>query len=345
MTAPDTADRDGPAISVILATYNRPDVLAAAIRSVLAQEFEDWELLVVGDHCADETAATVAGFGDPRIRYINLRFNHGDQSGPNNVGLARARGRYVAFLNHDDLWFPDHLAGARDYLEASGADAVIARSATILLPNADGGVADDWSVALIGVGHRGRYDPLSTIGPASSLLIKAEAARRAGPWRPAAECYLASSQEWLHRMWRSGATIRTWPHLTVLMIASGARKGSYFMVSPEHAWFEPMLRSPADLRLLLLERVVEQPIGWKGRWARRLGPLFRAVAKMGPAPTEYIGRLIYGYSPGTFINQLRRNRGLENLPDREPDARQLRDRYQRESDGRHRPAERPGEVS
>jgi len=333
MTVPDTAGRDSPTISVIMATYNRPDVLAAAIRSVLAQEFEDWELIVVGDHCSDETATTVARFGDPRIRYINLRLNHGDQSGPNNVGLARARGRYVAFLNHDDLWFPDHLAGARDHLEASGADAVIARSATIL-PPAAGCDAGDWRVNLLGAGRRGGYDPLSTIGPASSLLIKSEAARRAGPWRPAAECYMASSQEWLHRMWRSGAAIRTWPHLTVLIIASGGRQGSYLATSPEHAWFEPMLRSPNDLRLLLLDKVATPRIGWKGRAARRLGPLFRAIAWIGPAPTEYVGRLVYGHSPGAYINQLRRIRGLADLPDREPDALQLRDRYLRQSDGR-----------
>ena len=49
-----------PAVSIVMATYNRPSVLAFAIESVLAQEFADWELIVVGDACADETAALVS---------------------------------------------------------------------------------------------------------------------------------------------------------------------------------------------------------------------------------------------------------------------------------------------
>jgi len=92
-----------PAVSIVMATYNRPSVLAFAIESVLAQEFADWELIVVGDACADQTAALVSSYGDPRISYVNLTTNFGEQSGPNNVGIARARGTYVAFLNHDDI--------------------------------------------------------------------------------------------------------------------------------------------------------------------------------------------------------------------------------------------------
>ena len=76
-----------------MATYNRPAVLAFAIRSVLAQDFADWELIVVGDRCSEATGVLVGSFADRRIRYINLALNTGEQSGPNNVGIARARGR------------------------------------------------------------------------------------------------------------------------------------------------------------------------------------------------------------------------------------------------------------
>ena len=66
-----------------------------------------------------------------RIRYVNLATNCGEQSGPNNVGIARATAAYIAFLNHDDIWFPDHLRSAMERLRSTDADAVIARSAFI----------------------------------------------------------------------------------------------------------------------------------------------------------------------------------------------------------------------
>ncbi len=314
-----------------MATYNRPDVLAAAIRSVLAQEFEDWELIVVGDHCEEATGRTVADFGDTRIRYINLRHNHGDQSGPNNVGMARARGRYIAFLNHDDLWFPDHLGGAVDFLEASGADVVIARVAKVMPAHTHPAGGGDWWVLTRGAGRRGRYDPATTAGPASGLLFKAEVVMKVGPWRPAIECYMASSQEWLFRVWRSGAVIRTWPHLTVVAIPSGNRPLSYRKGSPEHAYFETLLlNSPTDLRLLLLDPGrVDPRLRWKARLAIRLGPIFRGLAWIGIPPTELVGRLGFLYSRGESINRARQLRGLERIAGTDPSASELRDRYSR----------------
>src|SRR5687767_11682012 len=116
-----------PEVSVVTATYHRPAALRFAIESVLAQSFTDWELIVVGDGCTDHTAAVVAGFTDPRIRFVNLGANSGDQAIPNNVGVALARGRCIAFLNHDDLWWPDHLASGLAALRRTGADLVVAR--------------------------------------------------------------------------------------------------------------------------------------------------------------------------------------------------------------------------
>lgn len=59
-----------PEISVITATYNRSNALALAIRTVLWQTCPDWELIVVGDHCTDDTEDVVRGFPDPRIRFV-----------------------------------------------------------------------------------------------------------------------------------------------------------------------------------------------------------------------------------------------------------------------------------
>ena len=101
-----------PAVSVVIATYNRTHTLRHAVQSVRNSSFTDWELIVVGDGCTDDTAECVASFNDPRIRFVNLPVRTGHQSGPNNHGIALSRGKYVAFLNHDDLYLPDHLGPA-----------------------------------------------------------------------------------------------------------------------------------------------------------------------------------------------------------------------------------------
>jgi hypothetical protein len=70
----------------------------------------------------DDTETCVQSFRDPRIRFVNLPERHGYQSGPHNPGLTLARGHLIAFLNHDDLFFPDHLDRAAAGLEQTSAD-------------------------------------------------------------------------------------------------------------------------------------------------------------------------------------------------------------------------------
>jgi len=327
-----------PAVSIVMATYNRPAVLDFAIRSVLAQDFGDWELIVVGDRCTQATDELVASFADARIRYVNLALNFGEQSGPNNVGIARAQGRYIAFLNHDDCWFADHLRAAMDWLEACGADAVIARSAKVMPADASAAEAG-WYVHLTGEGRHGRYDPVRTEGPASSLLVKSEAARATGPMRSAFECFTTSSQEWLFRIWKRGFDVRTMPHLTVLQIPSGVRAMSYRDPdAPEHAFFAPRFADPAGLRTLLLGRLAkprQRPL-WR-RLARAVAlAALRLAAHAGFCPNEIIGSFLFGWSRGSFINGLRRNRGLPDMPDIDPPAVRLRERYAREQKERDR---------
>src|SRR3954462_3554025 len=111
-----------PAASVIIAAYNRARILGYAIRSVLQQDFTDWELIVIGDGCTDESEAVVRSFDDPRIVWENLPVNSGGQSAPNNRGIEKARGRHIFFLGQDDLYFADHLSHSITRLEATGAD-------------------------------------------------------------------------------------------------------------------------------------------------------------------------------------------------------------------------------
>jgi glycosyltransferase involved in cell wall biosynthesis len=85
-----------PSVTVIIPTYNWSSVLPYSIGSVLRQTFTDFELLVVGDGCTDDSEAVVGRISNPRVTWINLPTNTGHQSGPNNEGLRQARGQFSA---------------------------------------------------------------------------------------------------------------------------------------------------------------------------------------------------------------------------------------------------------
>src|SRR5688572_3928903 len=87
--SPQRSPVTSPTVSVVMATYNRSNLLPLVIHTVLWQTFTDWELLVIGDACTDDTEAVVKSIGDPRIHFFNLPVNCGDQSGPNNEGMRR----------------------------------------------------------------------------------------------------------------------------------------------------------------------------------------------------------------------------------------------------------------
>ena len=103
-----SAQSDAPAVSVVITTFNRQELLPRAVRSVLSQTYTDFELIIVDDHSTDSTGSVVRDFEDPRIRYVRLEKNSG-LSASRNTGIHIARGQYVAFLDDDDEWKPEKL--------------------------------------------------------------------------------------------------------------------------------------------------------------------------------------------------------------------------------------------
>jgi glycosyltransferase involved in cell wall biosynthesis len=121
-------------VSVLMLTYNRPQFIGKAIESILAQQFEDWELLVVHDGPNQETPEIMEEWRkrDSRIRYFH-RPVPGNIAEASNFGLAQARGEYIAVLDDDDYWaFPgkllqqiERLDGDRDCVCCGGGVIVI----------------------------------------------------------------------------------------------------------------------------------------------------------------------------------------------------------------------------
>jgi glycosyltransferase involved in cell wall biosynthesis len=109
MTQPDP-----PAIAVILPVHNRAAAVRRAIDSVLAQDFEDFELIVVDDGSSDDTAIVVDSFRDPRLKFVRLAKNIGG-NGARNRGLEAATAPLVTFLDSDDTYLPEKLAFTIDY--------------------------------------------------------------------------------------------------------------------------------------------------------------------------------------------------------------------------------------
>lgn len=110
-----TKDSKAPLVSVVVPTYNISHYLIGAIKSVLAQTYENWELIIIDDGSIDDTRAVVQAFPDKRIRYFHQE-NKG-LAATRNRGMAQARGKYIAFLDADDIFLPKKLEKHVAYLE------------------------------------------------------------------------------------------------------------------------------------------------------------------------------------------------------------------------------------
>jgi glycosyltransferase involved in cell wall biosynthesis len=111
-----------PVVSVITPVFNASATLAETVASVRAQSREDWEMILIDDGSTDASLALARDLaaGDARIQVLAMGENQGP-AGARNAGIRAARGRYITFLDADDLWRPEKLAVQIGYMERTGA--------------------------------------------------------------------------------------------------------------------------------------------------------------------------------------------------------------------------------
>jgi hypothetical protein len=283
-----------PRVSVITATYNWSSVLRCAIESVRGQTFADFEMLVVGDGCTDDSGDVVASFGDPRIRWNNLPSNSGHQSAGNNAGLALARGEFVAYLGHDDLWFPTHLEALVAALDESRADIAYAWS-VLVLP------APSPMRVISGVNPTGQFERDLGVPP-SSLMHRRSVYEELGGWKNYGEISEEPEVELLARALNAGKRFVPVRNLSVFKFNSAFRPNSYIeKPSHEQAEYLRRMKEEPDFIVRELAAIIETQIG------RHPEDLPRAHDWSGSAP-------------GTAVRRLRVARGLEPSEKRTADA-------------------------
>jgi len=115
-----------PLFSIIIPTYNRSDLLRQCINSVIAQRHTDYELIIVDDGSTDNTEHLILGIKDSRIKY--LKQNHQERSNARNHGIQHAKGKYVCFVDDDDLLEENYLLDFYNYMLSGDKNDIILRT-------------------------------------------------------------------------------------------------------------------------------------------------------------------------------------------------------------------------
>lgn len=110
-------------VSIITPCFNAAIYIKATIESVLSQSFIDWELIIIDDCSTDNSIEVIksAHKNDPRVKLITLSKNVGVAEA-RNIGIKKAKGQFIAFLDSDDLWYPDKLEKQISFMEENNID-------------------------------------------------------------------------------------------------------------------------------------------------------------------------------------------------------------------------------
>jgi glycosyltransferase involved in cell wall biosynthesis len=164
-------------VSVVIPAYNAAPYIGATLDSVFKQAFTDFEVLVVNDGSPDTPALELALRPYQRIRYVRQE-NHGPSSARNR-GIQAATGKYVAFLDSDDLWLPQHLAKQVIALEANSKLQMVYANGIYLRGDAPVGILFDNSIQSLPVDLDGLLHERATVITSSAVVLR-EALLRVG---------------------------------------------------------------------------------------------------------------------------------------------------------------------
>ena len=171
-----------PLVSVIIAAYNAENTIAQTIFSVLDQTFKDLEIIVIDDGSKDRTSDRVREIEDSRVKLFP--YENGGVASARNRGITHAKGEYIAFIDHDDLWTPDKIEAQLSALQKSP----------------DAGVAYSWTINMYSEEKPIRFTKLSPVnfegdvyaqlllynfvGSGSNILARAAAIKSVGGFDP-----------------------------------------------------------------------------------------------------------------------------------------------------------------
>jgi hypothetical protein len=268
-----------------MATYDRGPHIVPSVRSVLGQSFTDFELLVIGDGCTDDTESAVQAIASDKIVWRNLARNSGSQSGPNNEGIRLARGKWIAYIGHDDVWSPSHLRRLAASIERHGPDFAV--SGCIYYGPAG---SDIYFVT-------GMFDdaeaPFRHFFPPSSIAHRREVVDAIGGWREPDAIARPVDADFQLRAAEAGLRFASTGAITVHKFAAGHRYLSY-------------LRQDSSEQAHIIDLLREGEAEWTARVlaaSKRSGHFMSLRHEACPAGRE-----------GVAYEQNRKNKGLSRPP-------------------------------
>ena len=204
-----------PFFSVVVAAYNPGERILPTIRSVLAQSYRQFELIVIGDGCSDATGEILAANFGESVHWENLDRNYGSQSYPNNAGNRLARGTHVAYLGHDDISSRNTSSDWRKSSATANPDFAVSGTVYHAPPGSRyyqfTGIFDDPSAA-----NREFFPP-------SSLAHRRDVTQKIGVWRDPGDIRAPVDCEFLLRAAARRCTFASTKVITVHKFAAGHR--------------------------------------------------------------------------------------------------------------------------
>jgi glycosyltransferase involved in cell wall biosynthesis len=278
-----------PFFSVVIPTYNSAALIVHSIRAALAQSFRDFEIIVVGDGCTDNTGDILAREFGEEIRWKNLERNSGSQSAPNNEGIRLARGSHIAYLGHDDIWSRHHLELLAQVVHQTDPDFTVSGAVYYGPPGSMfyqfTGIFDDPETA-----RREFFPP-------SSFAHKRDLTDRIGGWRKPDELRAPVDCEILMRAVSSGCRFASTKTISVHKFAAGHRYLSYRFPCPDEQ--KNMLRR------------LDEPAGDARVLSEIVADISNGATVSGVSYPDF-----ECFAPGELYRRNRTNKGLERSPPR-----------------------------